>query len=55
MWLVLDVMCVWCEIVRLVKKNVIDVVGGVGMNGVKIKLVQKKSSNLLEAFGESCV
>ena len=48
-------MCVWCEIVRLVKKNVIDVVGGVEMNGVKIKLVQKKSSNLLEAFGESCV
>ena len=30
-------------------------VKGVEMNGVKIKLVQKIKSNLLEAFGESCV
>ena len=44
MWLMLDVMCVLCKIVRRVK-----------MNGVKIKLVQKKQSNLLGAFGESCV
>ena len=51
----LDVMCVLCKMIKGIEKNVIDAVGGVGMNGVKIKLVQKKSSNLLEAFGESCV
>ena len=40
----LDVRCVWCEVVRSVK-----------MNGVKIKTVQKIKSNLLGAFGESCL
>ena len=44
MWLMLDVMCVLCKMVRSVK-----------MNGVKIKTVQKIQSNLLGAFGESCV
>ena len=44
MWLMLDVMCVLCKTVRSVK-----------MNGVKTKWVQKIKSNLLEAFGESCV
>ena len=51
----LDVMCVLCKMIRSVKMMVIDVVGGVEMNGVKIKLVQKIKSNLLGAFGESCV
>ena len=45
MWLMLDVY-IW-----VIKK----IVWGVGMNGVKIKSIQKKSSNLLEAFGESCL
>ena len=40
----LDVMCVLCKMVREVE-----------MNGVKIKTVQKIKSNLLEAFGESCL
>lgn len=35
--------------------NVIDVVWGVEMNGVKIKTVQKIKSNLLGAFGDSCL
>ena len=48
-------LCVLCKMVRGIEKNVIDVVGGVEMNGVKIKLVQKIQSNLLETFGESCV
>ena len=48
-------MCVLCKMVRSVKMMVIDVVGGVEMNGVKIKTVQKIQSNILETFGESCV
>ena len=55
MWSMLDVMCVLCKMIRWIEKNVIDVVGGVEMNGVKIKTVQKIQSNLLEAFGESCL
>ena len=39
MWLMLDVMRVLCKMVKGIEKNVIDVVGGVKMNGVKIKLV----------------
>ena len=34
-------MCVLCKMIRNVKMMVIHVVGGVEMNGVKIKLVQK--------------
>lgn len=55
MWLMLDVMCVLCKMIKGIEKNVIDVVEGVEMNSVKIKTVQKNQSNLLEAFGESCV
>ena len=55
MWLMLDVMCVLCKMIKGIEKNVIDVGWGVEMNGVKIKTVQKIKSNLLEAFGESCL
>ena len=40
----LDVMYVLCKMVRCVE-----------MNGVKTKTVQKNKSNLLGAFGDSCV